>query len=1049
MRSIWVHASYMEALNTGLLSSALELQDELLGVTKNFRPARARDAAADTLSPPHDSLSLTQRDGFHVANGLTNQSWFFHSPLLYWSCSRDRILNDEDILSTINDKKNQSTSANVTLRHSIVFSGKRFEDRRLLAADALVVTLLHLRDSPVGREWEQRALALPQKAGDRWDMYPPDGHATSSQLYEFQFRPMSAQDMTSLAVAYGLTLVYFLMSLSKLRAVKSKFGLMVTIATQLIFSTMSSFTVCAIFNIDLSRIPRVSYPLVTLAMSLEHIFRLINAVILTPFEDSVSNRIGQAFGATAVVALASTLQNVLLLAILSRIVSQGVSEFCVFAAVAIVFDFFYLSTFFLSVLSVDVRRMELGDALAKASMRHNRSRADTRGRRSWWDQALQGKIAMSTRIAGTIVMFGFVLIAQWHFFGDETLFRKLLRLCGRADPIRALDQPDKALLENIHQARSPMSWLRMQDHETAQEVINIIKPSAHSYIARVYEPLVFVQKNSDRVPHSKEPALLPAAYDFVHNELARFIVIFIVVIAALRLLTNFLLWEDEASTEAEHDSDDVPLLSVKSLARGHRMDVVLMTSSADGHVVSVDLDRTIRVWSIRGLGMSYAIAKTGEAAANLYPVVAMSIDDKSRWLAILSRPRRTGESTVSFWNLSDRVWGPSVPAASCGQRPAAFFFDPAAPHDNPRVLIVHQDGGLTEVSAAAPSASEAMILFPQQLTCARLVARKGAPKPPTTTILLKAMTDRTIMADSSAPTPQPVILTVARQGDVHMASRKEAAWQSRRLAIEGIRESGANNIEALSSLELFLVAATDCVHLVSADEGLVLQTLHTGKMLPRPLKCAYSCHRLSQPGSTGLTSFTVGYVEADSRDCILRTFVPPDDCDAIYLQTPPDARSSDWCTWSLAKETSKRIADPGVWEVVSDGSAVGVRHKQPADKSSRANPSLGLRNRYSKRGPEPDPFESWQVWTASPGGRPEADECRRLIKDGEQANHLLITELGPQGQGRLKCRRLCFWRHDQARDCRRGDTARGCSRRRDSGVVDEHWQQAAQARCCG
>ncbi|POR33996.1 Sterol regulatory element-binding protein cleavage-activating protein [Tolypocladium paradoxum] len=974
MRSMWVHASYMEALNTDLLTSALELQDELLGITKDFSPARARGAAAD-LPLQGDSLSLAQRDAIHVANGLTNQSWFFHSPLLYWSCSRQRILADEDILSTVNDKKNQSTSVNVTLRHSIVFSGKRFEDRRLLAADTLVVTLLHLRDSPVGREWEKRALALPHKVGDKWDIYPPDGRAASSQLYEFQFRPISVQDIASLAVAYGLTLLYFLMSLSKLRAVKSKFGLMVTIATQIIFSTLSSFTVCAIFNIDLSRIPRVSYPLVILSMSLEHIFRLINAVLLTPFEDSVSSRIGQAFGATAVTALASSLQNVMLLAGLSRLVSHGVSEFCVFAAVAIVFDFFYMSTFFLSVLSVDVRRMELGDALAKASMRHNRRRADTGGRRSWWDRALQGKVAMSTRIAGTIVMFGFVLIAQWHFFGDEGLFRGLLRLCRGADPIVPPGLSDVSLLDDIHQARSPMSWLRMQDHETAQEVIKIIKPSAYCYTARVYDPLVFVRKDSDRVPHSKEHTLLPAAYDFVNHELARFVVIVIVVIAALRLLTNFLLWEDEPSTIDEHDSDDVPLLSVKSLARGHRMDIVLMTSSADGHVVSLDLDRTIRVWSIRGMGTSYVVAKGDDAAASLCPVIAMTIDDKSRWLALLSRPTKAAQPTVSFWSLKDKVWGPSVPADRCSQRPAALFFDPSAPSDEPRVLVVHQDGALTEVSAATSTESAAMALFPPQLTCARLVARK---------------------AEASAPTAQPVILAVSKQGAVHMACRKEATWQSRRLAIEGLGQSGANNVESLSRLNLFLVAATDCVHLVRAEDGVVLRTLQTGKMLPRPLKCAYACHRLSQPGSTGLTFFTLGYVEADSRDCILRTFVPSDDCDAIYLQTPTETRSSDWCTWDSAKETSKRIADPGAWEVVSDGSAVGIRHKQWPGKDSRGSPSSGLRNRYSKRGPEPDAFEGWEVWTASPGGRAEADECRRLIKDGEQAKHLFITELGPK-----------------------------------------------------
>ncbi|GJN74646.1 hypothetical protein PLICBS_008737 [Purpureocillium lilacinum] len=721
MRSIWVHAGYMEALNTDLLMSALDLQDELLGMTKNFRPATARGVHVGDV---HDgALTLTQRDAFHVANGLTNQSWFFHSPLLYWRCSRERILADPDILVTINDKKNQSTSANVTLRHSIVFSGKRFEDRRVVAADALVITLLHLRDSPIGRQWESRALGLPQKVGDKWNIYPSDGHATRSQLYEFQFRPISMQDMASLAIAYGLTFLYFLVSLSKLMAVKSKFGLMVTIATQIFFATMSSFTVCAIFNIDLSRIPRAAYPVVILAMSLEHIFRLINAVILTPFEDSVSNRIGQAFGQTAYTALATTLQNVVILTVLSRLVSQGVSEFCVFAAIAIVFDFFYLCTFFLAVLSVDVRRMELGDALTKATMRHNRRVGESRSCRSWLDRMLQGRVAMSTRIAGTIVMFGFVLIAQWHFFGDEGLFKKLIGSWTGSD--LHVEDPESSLLEDIHQARSPRSWLRMQDHETAQEVINIIKPSSYSYTARVYEPLVFVLKGSDRTPRSKEPTLLPAAYDFIHHELARFVVIVVVVVAALRLLTNYLLWEDEDDRE----SNAGPMMSVKSLAQGHRLDIVSMTSSNDGHIVSVSLDCTIRVWSVRGTGTSYVIARGEEAAATLCPVITMAVDAKSKWLAFLSRPKRSEHPTVSFWNLDDRAWGSSVSVPTSRHRPAAFFFDPCASDSEPQIFIVHADGTLTSASARTSTESEAVAIFPQGLTCARLGTAKSSLNP--------------------------------------------------------------------------------------------------------------------------------------------------------------------------------------------------------------------------------------------------------------------------------------------------------------------------------
>ncbi|KAM3564877.1 hypothetical protein MY1884_000477 [Beauveria asiatica] len=523
MRSIWIHGDYMQALDNHLLSAALELQDELLGPTEKFFPA-----ASQGLPPPSDDhwpMPTESRDAVHIVNGLTNQSWFFHSPLLYWHCSRQQILADTDLITTVNERKTQYTSANVTLRHSIVFSGKRFSERRLLAADALVITLLHLRDSPVGRQWQHNAPLLTRKVSDKWDIYPTDGIVQSSQVYEFQFRPISIYDIISLALAYGLMFIYFLASLKKLRAIKSKAGLTATVITQILLSIMSSFTVCAIFDIDLSRIPRAAYPLVILAISLENMFRVIYAVILTPPENSSSSRVGSAFGQTAHIALVSTMQNVAILVGLSMIVSPGVAGFCIFAAIATVFDYFYLSTFFLSVLSVDVRRVELEDELLKAStLRHNHTYGQLKERPSWIYNVLKGKVALSTRIAGTVVMIGFVIIAQWHFFQDVGVLEPGKRFFGTSTLASPVAEEAASSLKDIHQARSPGSWLRLQDHETAQEVINAIKPSAFSYTAKVYDPLVFVLKESNRTPPQQKKRLLPAAYDFIDHQLAEFVI---------------------------------------------------------------------------------------------------------------------------------------------------------------------------------------------------------------------------------------------------------------------------------------------------------------------------------------------------------------------------------------------------------------------------------------------------------------------------------------------------------------------------------------------
>lgn len=714
MRSIWVHADYMKALDADLLTAALDIQDQLLGPTEEFDPRKSRGVAVQEDS--RRALPVSQRDALHIANGLTNQSWFFHSPLLYWGCSRSQILADRDILSTINDKKNQSTSANVTLRHSIVFSGKHFEDRRLLSADALIITLLHLRDSPLGRQWERVAPLLPEKLGKRWDIYPPNGHITDSQLYEFQFRPISLQDILSLTIAYGLTFTYFLASLTKLRAIKSKVGLTITVATQIAISILSSFTVCAIFDIDLSRIPRASYPLVILAMSLENMFRLINAVILTPPEDSSSKRVGDAFGQTAHTALTSTLQNVTILAGLTRIVSPGVSSFCIFASIAIVFDFFYLSTFFLSVLSVDVQRMELGDALSKESMRHNHNLCDIEARSSWLSRNWKKFVALSTRIAGTIVMVGFVLVAQWHFFGHNTILDVGKRILGASE---LFEGQNGQFLDDIHQARSPASWLRLQDHQTAQEVIQAIRPSAYKYTAKVFDPLVLVLKNSDRTPPVRGQRLLPAVYDFVHHQMGQFIITILVVGAALRLLTSYLLWFEDENSESE-DGRRSPVLSVKTLTGGHTLDVAMITSSPGGHVISAGLDRKIWVWDTRPGGTYYAIPGTEVLdGCGLFPVLGLTVDDDSKLLAVLS------SSHVRIWNLTEYSWSEPVELKQSYQKPEMFCFHSASTKDMPRLEILHKNGTLTEISGIKSQTNQDYVISPEPVAFARPLVYKS------------------------------------------------------------------------------------------------------------------------------------------------------------------------------------------------------------------------------------------------------------------------------------------------------------------------------------
>ncbi|KUI56803.1 Sterol regulatory element-binding protein cleavage-activating protein [Cytospora mali] len=970
MRTIWVHGSYMEALNREVLLGALELQDEILGPTTNYNPRQPTNSIE--LLDQHADLSRKERDTFHVINGLTNQSWFFHSPLLYWACDAETIERDSSLLKTVNEKKTQPTSVNITLRHSIVFSGKSFEDRRLIAADALVVTLLHRPDSPVGRQWERKLERLVARRTDKWDVFPPNGVSAGSQLYEFQFRPISMQDAIVLSLAYSLTITYFLLSLSKIRAVKSKLGLIVTVVVQIAMSIISSLTVCAVLRIDLSRIPRAAYPLVLTAMSLENIFRLINSVILTPSDHSTSSRIGYAFGETGHVALASVVQNFLILWGLSKVVSSGVSAFCTFAAIAILFDFFYLSTFFLSVLSVDVRRTELSDALDKASFQNKRWSSENRPRQSLVDAVLQGRIALSTRIAGTIVMLGFVVVAQWHFFETAMTWSPagFFRLLWKSSHPEASPSP----YAEIHQARNPKSWLRLQDHETAKEVINVIKPWAHSYVARVYEPVVFVLKGANRNPPSGTRWFPDVVYDFAHHQLTPFIVTVLILIALVRLLMNYLLWDEMAEARGEDAIDDEPLISVKNLVNGHELDVVKLADTPDSHVISVGLDRRIRVWNLRYDFAGHVVSRPRSPLESPFPVLAMAVDDDSNWLALLSTDQ------VLLWSITEQRWGPSMPVELHAQRPEAFFFGPTRRKTLRSIIVVRHNGTLVELWPDIPDSVE-HVVCKSPIACAVAITEK---------------------ATAIHPQPRTSIVTLSRRAYIHHVAHRDGIWVSSEVKFDIKDNKEPHTLLPMQGFSSYLVGRSQSVDLVNLHTAKVIHSFQTEASQPRSVKFVYHGQRVGPQGRGTVSSLTLAYISEEDKDLVLQTYLPSENCDSICFSDPAAPAAGTSCTWTETRQVTRRIHNPGVWTPLRNGCVLGIRKKQDAAPRSPiqerlpafAQSSLRRRARADSPPKHPKPDDTWEIWVITRLEREGDIETTPFIGQDDPAA-LIVSDLGP------------------------------------------------------
>ncbi|RKF74647.1 Sterol regulatory element-binding protein cleavage-activating protein [Golovinomyces cichoracearum] len=929
MRSVWVHGSYMKALQTNILSRALEIQDYLLGPTIDFNPQKSN-------SPPQNfktNLTIEMRDALHAINGVSNQSWFFHSPLLYWSCSLKNIETDDEILNTINQNARKPTSVNVTLRHSIVFSGKRFENHRLVAADALVITLVHI-EKPLG-----------------------------NTLYEFRFQPLSLKDNFFLGIAYLFTFIHFMLSLSKLLAFRSRIGLIFAVVLQIGISIVASFNVCAVFKIDLSKIPREAYPLVVLIMGTKNISRLINAVIVTRSEDSTAKRIGEALGKTGHESLSGISQNLAILWALSRNVHPQITAFCSFAAIALSFDLLFLVTFFCAVLSVDLQRIELIDALNKIATYNSRMIVPPAGQmRSTWANAIFTRIVQfSSRIAGTAFLIGFAVIVHGHFFENESICQTIYHIVGR-NVIRS--KSVSILSVDIHQARTPTGWLRMQDHQTAHEVIQIVKPHANSYIARVYDPLIFVLHGSDRTPNEFGiRPLLPAVYDFMKHQFGYFSFTVITTVVAVSLFLNYLLWDETIKNDWNSRLDDRPLISLTTLASSHALDIVLLATSNEGVLATVGLDRKILIWNIRQPTIGHLVYDF-KKPLNPFPVLAIALDNSSKWLAILS-----AKDSLFLWNIKEQRWGPFMQVQVQGHVPLRFFFEPDQCNKMNHVIMVRKNGLMSELYVDEQKERETKLSHIPLISIHQHVEK------------------------STGINTKSKLFYISRKGSINVASRTNNYWDLSCIDLDKtVNNNRVNSILSLPSLNSVLAARECTIDLIDLSSQKVAHVFSTKKMQQNTIRCFRSLCRQPQCGSVGLGSLAIAYNCEETDTCILQVYLPRLGSNMISF----GEASNTCCSLAEATENRFEIENPGQWEALQAGYLVGIRKRETNLRANVNNsfqvPSSILRRR--------DTFvsriscseqESWEIWAISSRG----ERYSRPLYDPMDQGHLLFGSLGP------------------------------------------------------
>ncbi|KAF2221216.1 sterol-sensing domain of SREBP cleavage-activation-domain-containing protein [Elsinoe ampelina] len=879
MRQVWLQGDYMQALNKSILRQAFNLERLLL-----------QDEA--------DSSSTV----------LPSSAWGIQSPSVYWNHSPDLFEADSNPLKTLSGHGSNLSLLGFELQPLSAFAGKNYQSGKLTAADALIITLVNRQNATVGDIWERNLAHLSSNAPSQWSVGSPTGH---SSIYEYKFQPFGIRQYWVLIGAYVCMVFYVTISLRRLKAFRSRSGLVVTAITQMTTSILASFTICGLLRINLDQIPQEAYPFVVLAIGLENIFRLINAVLAYPPEMATNQRIANGVADIGASSMVSAVQNLALLWTLSLFVSPGVAAFCAFAAIALMFDFFFLITFFLAVLNVDIKRLELQDSLTRskstsATRPPPRSpRVKAPDRQSWVDALFRGRLPFSTRMAGTVITATFVLALNWHF-SDHNM--SALRTSPWSSPVGKKYLPTFGSEQGITTANDTApqsSWIRSKSSTTdaAAQFMHVIKPGIQSFTARIYDPLVVVLNRSDRtsIPLAQD-TFLHALRDLAIRHFYPFALAVVFMIAFTTVLMNFLLWDDRIETpEIELTAMDEGPVSHSIIETRHGLDIIRLAASNSGRVLAVGLDKRVSL-SVRDRTTAKFTTTLirNTALSDHGPAEACVADPNSSNIALLYQ-----DGSISFLKVSDNALSEPIKLDfnRVTQRTLVFDFASVGTSSASTLVVLLNDGTVYESTEDKTTFTRSDLANEEgDIAAATLVRR----------------------SDDS-----PVLVVLTNLGSIYSYSKD--AGTGHWIPHEVIQGSTRPNIAAPAVHEAWLrpVPALGLVLLCTSDELTMIEpttlTTHASVALRN---AARNSIRLIYPESSRCGSceapaaarISIAYIDTnDSNLRMLSYSTPgPDDTDDGIPSRPICLSMNTSCN-SITNilPAVHTLPSPGVWEATS------------------------------------------------------------------------------------------------------------------------------------
>ncbi|XP_015430485.1 PREDICTED: sterol regulatory element-binding protein cleavage-activating protein [Dufourea novaeangliae] len=204
---------------------------------------------------------------------------------------------------------------------------------------------------------------LHQTEGDNATSIPTD-----EILHIFYPGEFNYSDIFPLMMTFNALFFYVYFSVRKIELVKSKIGIAFSATVTVIGSLSMTMGVCFFFGLTLSLSGKEVFPYLVIIVGLENVLVLTKSVVSTPAQLDVKIRVAQALSKEGWSITKNLLTEVTILTIGLFTFVPAIQEFCIFAIVGLVNDFFLQMVFFSTILAIDIKRTELSSETSKFHM---------------------------------------------------------------------------------------------------------------------------------------------------------------------------------------------------------------------------------------------------------------------------------------------------------------------------------------------------------------------------------------------------------------------------------------------------------------------------------------------------------------------------------------------------------------------------------------------------------------------------------------------------------------------------------------------------------